>query len=44
MIENANGILKRHGWQENSIKEEAFFVPRDESARPEDSQKAAAKG
>ena len=25
MIENVNGIVKRHGWQEDSIKEEAFF-------------------
>jgi ferredoxin--NADP+ reductase len=44
MIENANGIVKRHGWQENSIKKEAFFVPRDESPGPEDSQKVAARG
>jgi ferredoxin/flavodoxin---NADP+ reductase len=44
MIENVNGIVKRHGWQKDSIKEEAFFVPRDETAGPEDSQKAAAKG
>ena len=44
MIENVHGIVKRHGWQEDSIKEEAFFVPRDESAGPEASQKAAAKG
>jgi ferredoxin/flavodoxin---NADP+ reductase len=44
MIENVNGIVKRRGWQEDSIKEEAFFVPRDESAGSEDSQKAAAKG
>ncbi len=44
MIENVNGIVKRHGWQKDSIKEEAFFVPRDETAGPEDSRKAAAKG
>jgi ferredoxin-NADP reductase len=44
MIENVNGIVKRHGWQEDSIKEEAFFVPRDETAGLEDSRKTAAKG
>ena len=27
MIENAKGILKRHGWQGDAVKEEAFFVP-----------------
>jgi ferredoxin--NADP+ reductase len=44
MIENVNGIVKRHGWQEDSIKEEAFFVPRDEPAGTEDTKKAAAQG
>ena len=38
------GIVKRRGWQGDAIKAEAFFVPRDESAGPEASQKAAAKG
>jgi ferredoxin-NADP reductase len=27
MIENTKGILKRHGWQADGIREEAFFVP-----------------
>jgi ferredoxin--NADP+ reductase len=31
MIENAKGIVKRRGWQGDTIKAEAFFVPRDEA-------------
>ena len=27
MIENARGIVKRRGWQENSVQAEAYFVP-----------------
>jgi ferredoxin--NADP+ reductase len=27
MIENARGIVRRHGWQENAIQAEAYFVP-----------------
>jgi ferredoxin--NADP+ reductase len=27
MIENARGIVRRRGWQENSIQAEAYFVP-----------------
>jgi len=29
MIENTKGIVKRRGWQNETIKEEAFFVVRD---------------
>ncbi len=32
MIENSKGILKRHGWRDDGIKAEAFFVVRDVSA------------
>ena len=31
MIENARGVLKRRGWQENAIKKEAYFVHGTES-------------
>jgi ferredoxin/flavodoxin---NADP+ reductase len=31
MIENARGILKRHGWQKEALKEEAFFIPSKET-------------
>jgi ferredoxin--NADP+ reductase len=31
MIENTRGILKRHGWQKEAIKEEAFFIPGQEA-------------
>jgi ferredoxin--NADP+ reductase len=27
MLENAKGILKRRGWQNDALKEEAYFVP-----------------
>ena len=27
MLENAKGILKRRGWQNGALKEEAYFVP-----------------
>jgi ferredoxin/flavodoxin---NADP+ reductase len=35
MIENVRGIVMRRGWQKDAIKAEAFFVPRDETVRPE---------
>jgi ferredoxin--NADP+ reductase len=27
MIENGKGILKRHGWQKETMKEEVYFIP-----------------
>jgi ferredoxin/flavodoxin---NADP+ reductase len=32
MIENTKGILKRRGWQNEAVKEEAFFIPGKEFA------------
>jgi len=32
MIENTKGILKRRGWENEAIKEEAFFIPGKELA------------
>jgi ferredoxin/flavodoxin---NADP+ reductase len=32
MIENGKGILHRHGWQKDSLKEEVYFVPAEQSA------------
>ena len=32
MIENGKGILHRHGWQKDSLKEEVYFVPANQSA------------
>jgi ferredoxin--NADP+ reductase len=32
MIENTKGILKRRGWQKDTVKAEAFFIPGKESA------------
>jgi ferredoxin--NADP+ reductase len=32
MIENTKGILKRRGWQNEAVKEEAFFIPGKELA------------
>ena len=32
MIENTKGILKRHGWENDAVKEEAFFIPGKELA------------
>jgi ferredoxin--NADP+ reductase len=35
MIENTKGILKRRGWENEAVKEEAFFIPGKElSASP----------
>ncbi len=31
MIENTKGILKRRGWQKDTVKAEAFFIPGKES-------------
>ena len=31
MIENTKGILKRRGWQKDTVKSEAFFIPGKES-------------
>jgi len=31
MIENGKGILHRHGWQKDGMKEEVYFVPTDQS-------------
>ena len=31
MIENTKGILKRHGWEKDAVKSEAFFIPGKES-------------
>jgi len=44
MIETAKGIAKRGGWQEDAIKSEAFFVPRDEPVGPKDARGAVADG
>ena len=27
MIENSNGILRRHGWEKGAVKEEVYFIP-----------------
>ena len=32
MIENTKGILKRRGWENEAVKEEAFFIPGKELA------------
>ena len=32
MIELGKGILRRHGWQKDSLKEEVYFVPSGQSA------------
>ncbi len=32
MIENGKGILKRHGWQKETMKEEVYFIPGKEAA------------
>jgi ferredoxin--NADP+ reductase len=32
MIENAKGILKRRGWENEAVKAEAFFIPGKEAA------------
>ena len=32
MIENSKGILKRRGWEQGTVKEEAFFIPGKEVA------------
>ena len=34
MIGTATGIVSRRGWEKDSIKSEAFFVPADENAEP----------
>jgi ferredoxin--NADP+ reductase len=31
MIENGKGILKRHGWQKETMKEEVYFIPGKEA-------------
>jgi len=38
MIENARGIVRRRGWQQNAIQAEAYFVPprQDYAEEPED--------
>lgn len=32
MIENGKGILQRHGWQKDGLKEEVYFVPTNQPA------------
>jgi ferredoxin--NADP+ reductase len=34
MIETSKGIVSRRGWEKDTIKSEAFFVPSDEAAEP----------
>jgi len=34
MLENAKSILKRRGWQNDALKEEAYFVPGKTAAQP----------
>jgi hypothetical protein len=32
MVENGKGILMRHGWPEESVQEEVFFISDKEGA------------
>jgi ferredoxin--NADP+ reductase len=41
MIETSRGIVSRRGWEKDTIKSEAFFVPSDEPAEPEGGKRSA---
>jgi ferredoxin/flavodoxin---NADP+ reductase len=41
MIETARGIVSRRGWEKDTIKSEAFFVPGNEAAEPEGGKRSA---